>query len=279
MAIDPGTSAIVASSLLLAKEPLNKLLGPTLDYFGKEIESFAKKRTENIGRIFQKAIDKLGPKIDEPGQVNPKLLKGLILDGSFCDDELTAEYFGGVLASSRSGITRDDRGNTYINLISRLSTYQIRTHFIIYTLMRRLFVGEKLNPGMREDREKMRIYIPFDDYDRAMAFEENEDKNACFIHSWFGLIRENLIHNSGAYGSIQNLQKFYPHRKFSKRGVLVQPSDSGFDFYLWGHGRGEIFPHEFLNPNINLESPQGIEIPTNAFAIIEEFERQEQTAK
>lgn len=107
MTIDPGTAAIVASSLLLAKEPLNKLLGPTLDYFGKELGSFAKKRTENIGRIFQKAIKKLGSKIDEPGQIHPKLLKSLILDGSFCDDELTAEYYGGVLASSRSGVNRD----------------------------------------------------------------------------------------------------------------------------------------------------------------------------
>lgn len=59
MTIDPGTAAIVASSLLLAKEPLNKLLGPTLEYYGKEIESFSKKRSENLGRIFGKQLVKL----------------------------------------------------------------------------------------------------------------------------------------------------------------------------------------------------------------------------
>ena len=99
-------------------------MGPTLDYFGKEIESFAKKRAENIGRIFQKAIKKLGSKIDEPGQVHPKMLKVLILDGSFCDDDLTAEYYGGILASSRIGISRDDRGASFLEQVSHLSFYQ-----------------------------------------------------------------------------------------------------------------------------------------------------------
>ena len=91
MAIDPGLAAIISTGALASKDTINKLLGPTADYLGELLQGQVQKRAENIGRIFTKAAKKLGSKIDEPGQVHPKLLKGLILDGSFCEDELTAE--------------------------------------------------------------------------------------------------------------------------------------------------------------------------------------------
>jgi len=276
MAIDPGTAAIVASSLLLAKEPLNKLLGPSLDYFGKELESFAKKRAENIGKIFQKAIDKLGPKIDEPGQVHPKLLKGLILDGSFCDDELTAEYYGGVLASSRTGVNRDDRGAAYLEQVSRLSTYQVRTHFIVYTIIKKLFQGTThVKPG--EDRIAMRIYIPHSDYNRAMAFHDNDEKGdligLCMDHSFTGLNASDLalfLYNGSPDYLSQNVHGLI----FPKSGFIVQPTPAGLYLYLWATGNGHIPLEHFLTEEVKIEVPKGIEMPTNAFSLKEEHERQ-----
>jgi hypothetical protein len=43
---------------------------------------------------------------------SPKVIKAILDDGSFCDDELTASYFGGVLASSKTEVGCDDRGAT-----------------------------------------------------------------------------------------------------------------------------------------------------------------------
>jgi hypothetical protein len=77
---------------------------------------------KNTGRVFEKAAKKLGEKIYDPGVVPPKGLKGVLENAPFCDDELGAEYFGGVLASSRSGVERDDRGAALLSLVGRLAS-------------------------------------------------------------------------------------------------------------------------------------------------------------
>lgn len=102
-----GAGAIAA---YLGKDGLAKLLGPTADYLGGELQAYTQRRMENVGRIFSRAESKLGDKLERPGQVPPKVLKTIINDGSYADDELAVEYFGGVLASSRTEIGRDDRG-------------------------------------------------------------------------------------------------------------------------------------------------------------------------
>jgi len=273
MAIDPGTAAIVASSLLLSKEPLNKLLGPTLDYFGKEIESFAKKRAENIGRIFQKAIKKLGSKIDEPGQVHPKILKGIVLDGSFCDDELTAEYYGGILASSRIGVSRDDRGASFLEQVSHLSFYQVRTHFICYTLLKVLFQGTQLNPANSDGRNHMQTYLPDSDYIRSMAFKENnEDSESCRAHSITGLDSHGLLANP-YIGDPNYLTQCSPLGTFPESGLLFEPSLFGIELYLWATGNGHLLCESFLNSELSIEVPEGIEIPTKSFGVCEEYKR------
>ncbi|NAZ18194.1 hypothetical protein GT020_19410, partial [Glutamicibacter soli] len=97
-----------AIAAYLGKDGLEKLLGPTADYLGGELQEFTKKRINNVGKIFKKAENKLGDKINSPGGVPPKVLKTIINEGSYSDDELAAEYFGGVLASARTELTRDD---------------------------------------------------------------------------------------------------------------------------------------------------------------------------
>jgi hypothetical protein len=54
---------------------------------------------------------KLGIRAEQPGSIPARTLQKLLTDGSFVDDEICAEYFGGVLASSRSQTGRDDRAH------------------------------------------------------------------------------------------------------------------------------------------------------------------------
>src|ERR1043166_8770153 len=102
MDLGTGLTLLGASSLAA------KLLGPTFDYMGEGLKVGTQKGVANVGRIFTSAAKKLGPKLEEPGGVQPKVLKGILTEGAFCDDPLAAEYFGGVLASARSGNSRDD---------------------------------------------------------------------------------------------------------------------------------------------------------------------------
>ena len=99
--VEPITTVgLGAAAAYLTKDGIAKLLGPTAEYLGDGLRDYTKRRAENISRIFQKASEKLGNRIETPGEVPPRVLKAVLNEGSFCDDELAAEYFGGVLASS-----------------------------------------------------------------------------------------------------------------------------------------------------------------------------------
>src|SRR6266567_7917518 len=122
--MEPATGLTILGTAVGSAKIVEKLLGPTAEYLGDGLKSWTEKRVENTKRIFQHATKLLGDRIETAGGVPPKVLKGILDEGSFCDDELSAEYFGGVLASSRSGVSRDDRGAAFIALLGRLTTYE-----------------------------------------------------------------------------------------------------------------------------------------------------------
>jgi hypothetical protein len=272
--IDPEAAknaALVGAGAYLAKDLLKQALGPTADYIGEGLKQFTAKRIENINRIFRKFINKLGERIDEPGQVHPKLLKNLILDGSFCDDELTAEYYGGVLASSRTGVNRDDRGITYLDQVSRLSTYQIRTHFIIYTVIRDLFKGVKIAP-----HQKLRtgvhphiysICIPQSDYNIAMDFGDKEDINLCTHHSLTGLDNNGLAEIINY--KPQALKGVTGNYKNNESGFSIRPTIAGVELFLWASGHGDVDIADFLT--LDIEVPKDIVIPAKASILHKSF--------
>lgn len=285
MAVDPETTQIIikagvaGAGLYLNKKLINKFFGPTADYLGDRLQIGTQKCMENVGKILQKAINKIGSKIDEPGQVHPKILKSIVLDGSFCDDELTAEYYGGILASSRTGVSRDDRGATYLNQISRLSTYQVRTHFICYTVLKILFQDTQLNPGIPDDRYNMKTYLPDSDYIHSMAFKENnEDSESCRVHSITGLKSHGLL-SSTYIGEPDYLSQNSPLNTFPERGLLFEPSLFGIELYFWATGNGHLLYESFLKPELSIEVPEGIEIPTKAFGVFEEYKRRAQESQ
>ena len=276
MTIDPEAAknaVIVGAGAYLAKDLLKQALGPTADYIGDGLKTFTAKRVENIDRILHKFINKLGQRINEPGQVHPKLLKGLISDGSFCDDELTAEYYGGVMASSRTGISQDDRGASYLHQISLLSTYQIRTHFIFYTVLQKLFQGRDLDPRVTLGAYDMATFISVSEYYRSMAFKEvGEYELAVCSHSFVGLEGNNLVSSIRTNDPTMST-KILELCVVDEDGIIFKPSRLGMELYLWATGNGNVGLQEFLNPEIKFFIPEGIEIPTNALSIAEEIKK------
>ena len=113
--MDLGTGLALFGSAELA----TKLLGPTVEYLGEGLKAWTALRIANTRQIFLKATQKAAPQLESPGAVPPKVLSSVLNHGSFSDDELGAEYFAGVLASSRSNTPRDDRGVGYAALIGR----------------------------------------------------------------------------------------------------------------------------------------------------------------
>jgi hypothetical protein len=164
--LDPETAkiaigAIAGHSLLL------KLLGPTAEYYGNELKNWTERRRDNVGRIVEVAARRLGDDIEEDAGIHPKLLKELLEDGSYCEDEVVIEYFGGVLASSRTGVLRDDRGAALARLVERLTTYQVRAHYMFYRLIKELHDGSPKLVSEGETNE-LTIFIPEESFFEAM---------------------------------------------------------------------------------------------------------------
>jgi len=252
--MDLGTGLALFGSAKI----IEKLLGPTVDYIGEGVKSLAERRVNNIQRIFSIATKKLGEKIEIKGSVSPKVLKGILEEGSFCDDSLSAEYFGGVLASSRSGVSRDDRGASIIALISRLSVYQIRTHYIFYHIVKNLFNSSDINIAHPEGRSSMETYIPFNVYDKAMEFDKDENYPIILDHVMFGLRKEHLIEDFFRYGNKEFLGKV---RKVDGDGIIFQPSTLGAELFLWAYGRADLRNTDFLRPANKFEIDSKVVIP------------------
>lgn len=180
-----GLGAIAA---YLGKDGVAKLLGPTADYLGSELQDFTRKRIENVGKIFKKAEERLGEKIEQPGAIPPKVLKTVINEGSYSEDQIAVEYFGGVLASSRSDISRDDRGARIAKALDNLSSYQLRCHYLIYSTISNLFKGKTQSIKQHNDREKLGIFMPMNEYISSMGLTQKEWDNPQIItHTFNGL--------------------------------------------------------------------------------------------
>jgi len=240
-----GLGAIAA---YLGKDGLKKLLGPTADYLGGGLRDFTQKRVENIGKIFQNADEKLGEKRETPGSVPPKVLKIVMNDGSYNDDTVAIEYFGGVLASSRTELGRDDRGARMAKLIDDLTTYQLRTHYLIYSTIKEIFKASKYRFNI-DDRSKMEIFFTLPFYCEIMDFTEDEYSNAETLtrHTFFGLSNEGLIGNF-YYGPKEKLKTRFKSAEHD--GIICQPSALGAELFLWAFGEGDrsfdyIFNNEF----------------------------------
>ncbi len=235
-----------------SKELVQKILGPTADYLGGGLANWTQRAVKNTGRVFENAARKLGGQIDKTGAVPPNVLKGILENAPFCDDELGAEYFGGVLASSRTQVGRDDRGAAFISLVERLSTYEIRAHFVFYSAIRSLYQGLAINIAAPAGRWRLETFIPTQDFAALMEFGVGENFENILAHVMFGLTREALIDANFGYGPLSHIKGDYPAA--TTGGVLFTPSPLGTDFFLWAHGRGDLNMNNVLDAHLALDS-------------------------
>jgi len=230
----------------------SKLLEPTTEAIGERIK-------DNLGKIASKAKAKLeNNSIGETVQPNYRVLNAVSKEGAYCDDELMAEYFGGVLASSVSEISRDDRGASFASLIGRLTTYQIRAHYIFYSTAKLLFNGRTdVSVISTKYRNKLETFIPKDSFNLAMEFSEKENASVILPSVMSGLARENLIERD--FEVIGGEKTTY----CGGNGVVFCPTDLGVELFLWGHGKGDIPVAEFFKPEYSFTFETNIELPKN----------------
>jgi hypothetical protein len=251
--LDPITTVGAGLAVLGSKDLLDKVLGPTAEYFGGEVKGLVQKCNLNLDNIFIKAKNKLGDRLDEEGSVSPRILKNIIDEGRFCEDDLAAEYYGGVLASSKSSQGRDDRGIALIAIIKSISVYQLRLHYLVYYILKK--VGHKNNRiGIEEERSKNRIFLPYEVFLQALELSDGEDPEVILSHAVSGLVRNELVGSFYQYGSQSYLLSWFPNCP-KQGGLIIEPSMIGAELFLWAEGINKVDSAEILNESVVIGSP------------------------
>ena len=234
----------------------SEILKPTNKAIGEKLK-------ENLEKIALKAKAKFTDKqISDSIQTNYRVLKAISIEGAFCNDEVMAEYFGGVLASCLTEISRDDRGASFAALIGRLTTYQIRAHYIFYKTVKALFDGrEDVTVLSSKYLNKLEVFIPNDSFALAMEFSEKENTTVILPSIMSGLSRENLIGKD--FEVIGGEKTAY----CGGNGMVFQPTDLGAELFLWAHGKSDLPLVDFLKREIQFSFETEIQLPENCKSV------------
>ena len=236
-------SATGAEALKVTSGLLTRVLGPSADEIGEAMRRYTAFRVRNVGRISE-AADRKAAQSDRSGTVPPRIAHRLIEEGSYCDDELMAEYLGGVLAGSRTPSGRDDRAVSWSNLVTGMSALQIRAHYLFYRewairLRGRvdLVLADKITTGMVVQLNDFAVTL-------APETESDDDMAAAFVsHALHGLFRLGL------------LELVAPATPTSITHVLH--TDAGIELYGWALGHPNLRKPAFYEegPTIDTEFP------------------------
>jgi hypothetical protein len=160
-----------------------------------------------------------------------------------------AEYFGDILASSRSDDASDDRGASWAALVSRLPTRQVHLHYLAYASLRSCLVGSThLRLGLDSDQQQAQIYLPASALLAAMNLEissDNFDKHVA--QSMIALRSEDLFSPVYAMGARQHIETQIGIA-VPDDGLVFTPSASGLHLFYWAHGMGNASIVDILDP-------------------------------
>jgi hypothetical protein len=260
-----GTGIILYAS----KDLVLKMLGPSADYIGQVLAQYTEQAHENLGRVVANAVGKLGDRLEEEGSVPPRVLMEVANQALFAEDPVAVDYLGGVLAASRTGVPRDDRAASLTALIGRLSTYQLRLHYILYSTARDRLRGAGADLGMSRGRyDHGRMYVPFTVLDPPMEFEEGEVPDNVLAHAMNGLNREELV-KEWSFGAVEELKPALPGAAIEEPGLAFEVTALGIELYLAAGGHSDLDVNSLQDPNLELSFENVLTIPEGARSIDE----------
>lgn len=235
--MEPMTGLATLAVAYIGKDGIEKLLGPTAEYFGEGLKDIVEKRFKNLNSILQRAERKLGARIQAPGAVPPRVFKEILYEATFNEDSISLEYFAGILASSRTPGGRDDRVVRISKLISRMSNYQLRGHYVLYSALIQCYIHSGKKITKINDRKAMPVYIQLSRFAAAMDITDNEQASDLLSHTLHGLLDDGLL-DSWLMGSSDVLRKKFPNAPV-KDGVVFKPSLAGAELFSAALGKGD----------------------------------------
>lgn len=264
-AIDPTAdeAAKVTGNLL------QRLLGPSADVIG--VNWAEQLRHHNLQKLLAKT-EKRATSSGNDGFTKPRLAAAAFDAAQYGDDEILTEYVSGILASSRTSNGGSDAGLPWTSLISRLSSLQLRLHYVLYSSARPLVssVGDRFFQ-LKENA----VIVSIPDLFAALNMGEYEKPVNEFVIAFLGLVREGLFEEAYAWGPAEFLveqeNERYPYKGNAAKNRVAtdllpeQPLKYGVNsqgalLYLWGLGSGSENMDAYLRDDLVLApvEPDGL---------------------
>jgi len=234
-----GGQIVVSVTTKLAE----RILGPSVDLFGKALENWTARGIRNIERILRKAEFNLGDKAKDPGSVPPRILGEVLAQGAVCEDDLSAEYLGGILASSRTPDGKDDRAASFLAITAQLSSFQLRLHYVCYSSWHKRYSINWFRDIQADVIDRMISALTYEYLASNLEIDlsaEHRRPAILFNHAIRGLDRLDLIENfvDGSGLDLNNFAKMNDLEIPPETEFLVRPTTLGGELYLWGTGNG-----------------------------------------
>lgn len=176
-------------------------------------------------KILNSAIRKT-PDLEDGKRPNIRVAHDVLSGGAFSDSEICAEYFGGIMASSRSEDGQDDDVINFVKVVKSMSSKQLHLHYALYNRTNELFVcnGIQADPASGNKLEEHRVW-----FSSVQLYQEFGWELGTHLHI---LYREGLI--SGYAIDIE--ERDDDTTLFS---CYVRPSTFGVMLYAVSHNRYE----------------------------------------
>jgi hypothetical protein len=148
---------IVTTAIAAGGYAATKLFGSALTTIGDDINKVYSKGRD---KIIEMATKKVGDHEDGK-KVNLRAARDVLWSGAITEDEVCAEYFGGMLAAARSEDGKDDAVVHYVDTIKAMSARQLELHYVIYKAWQTLLNQDpkKINVAVSGDVQVWHIFI------------------------------------------------------------------------------------------------------------------------
>ncbi len=198
---------------------IRKVLGPTLDEFGEDLKVLYAKGRDNIIAAARRKM----PEKEDGKRANLRVARDVLWNGAFTDDEVCAEYFGGILAASRSKDGNNDDAIQFVDVIKSMSSNQLRLHYIIYRGLNDILItnGRKINVAQGSETQRCEIWFASVEIEQVIGLRLDTDPH--------------VLHRLGLLWEYKT-----DIRMFNRQALpyfFVRPTSFGILLYAVAHNR------------------------------------------
>jgi hypothetical protein len=231
--VDLITTAIVAAAV----QGIGRVASAPIDALGEHLKERIKAR---LDRTREAAEAKTGGR---PLDVADRIAFKALGEAAISDDPLMADYLGGVLAASGPN---NDEGAAVIAMIGRLSSLQLRVHYIIYREIRRLWPDPSLNLYETPRANQAGVRIPTTEMMRAVGRASGDRTSGDAIGSAIAVLQNEGLIADEWYFAVEEPGGPETH------STRVRPTGLGAELFLWGHGAQPIRANRLLDRRTQL---------------------------